>query len=267
MHYIKRVHKKTDRSEAAKYINRRYAQIYKRTQGQATMNLSVEAMGLTNTVEKATKAVLEEKAMFDDPMLSYLLGKFDSKLMNQGALVLQRRNALLAMVRPDFEFSYTIELEDMLMAYNRMKVRNWYVRGVINFIHYRDCCSIDRTVPMSQYDILDRACTLLLARVDENGIINYTEALKEMRNRKEMKQYSTHKGLVDVLAQLHRLHFVTHIKSSENNWEVASDDTEVKLLLRDRKWVAPEIKFKRSWDEAIDRNVKMKFERMGLRLT
>ena len=175
-------------------MNRRYAQIFKRTQGQATMNLSVEAMGLTNTVEKATKAVLEDKAMFDDPMFSYLLGKFDSKLMNQGALVLQRRNALLAMVRPDFEFSYTIELEDMLMAYNRMKVRNWYVRGVINFIHYRDCCSIDRTVPMSQYDILDRACALLLARVDENGTVNYTEALKELRNKKEFKQYSNHTG-------------------------------------------------------------------------
>ena len=248
-------------------MNRRYAQIYKRTQGQATMNLSVEAMGLTNTVEKATKAVLEEKAPFDDPMFSYLLGKFDSKLMNQGALVLQRRNALLAMIRSDFDFSYTIELEDMWMAYNRMKVRNWYVRGVINLIHYQESGSTSRIVPMNQYDVLDRACALLLARVDENGIINYNEALKEMRNRKEMKQYSTHKSLVDVLAQLHRLHFVTHIKSNENNWEVASDDTEIKSVLKDRKWVAPEIKFKRSWDETIDRNVRMKFERMGLRLT
>ena len=54
---------------------------------------------------------------------------------------------------------------------------------------------------MSQFDILDRACALLLARVDDNGTVNYADALKEMRNKKEFKQYRNHSGLMDVIAE------------------------------------------------------------------
>ena len=127
--------------------------------------------------------------------------------------------------------------------------------------------SLDRSVPMNQFDILDRACALLLARADDNGNVNYADALKEMRNKKEFKNYTNQKGLLEVIAELNRLHFVSHVKWDENlSWSGVSDDTEFKLVLKERKWKAPEIRCKRRWDDTIDRNVKMRFERMGLRL-
>ena len=119
---------------------------------------------------------------------------------------------------------------------------------------------------MSQFDILDRACALLLARADDNGNVNYDDALKEMRNKKEFKHYTNQKGLLEVIAELNRLHFVSHVKWDENLWQVVSDQTQFKLVLKERKWKAPEIRCKRRWDDTIDRNVKMRFERMGLRL-
>ena len=119
---------------------------------------------------------------------------------------------------------------------------------------------------MSQFDILDRACALLLARADDNGNVNYDDALKEMRNKKEFKNYTNQKGLLQVIAELNRLHFLSHVMDENQSWSGVSDDTEFKLVLKERKWKAPEIRCKRRWDDTIDRNVKMKFERMGLRL-
>ena len=119
---------------------------------------------------------------------------------------------------------------------------------------------------MSQFDILDRACALLLARADDNGNVNYDDALKEMRNKKEFKNYTNQKGLLEVIAELNRLHFLSHVMDENQSWSGVSDDTEFKLVLKERKWKVPEIRCKRRWDDTIDRNVKMRFERMGLRL-
>ena len=64
------------------------------------------------------------------------MGKFDSKMLAQAAIVSLRRSALLRCINPTARFARVITVHDMLMAYSRMVARNWYVRGVINEIHH-----------------------------------------------------------------------------------------------------------------------------------
>ena len=99
------------------------------------MDLSQEAMGVMNIMEGCVKKMLRDHGQQDDEMYSYCLGRFDSKRVCQSALVCLRGHLILQAIEADYVFDRKIRSKDMLMAHQRMKVRNWYVRGAINHIH------------------------------------------------------------------------------------------------------------------------------------
>ena len=265
----KRNNKKADRMQAALFLNRRYAAIHDQTKHATDITLTEESMGITNIVESCTKQILTERHA-QDPMFSYLVGKSDSKLMNQGALVSLRRGAVLRCIHPLANLDRQAVLEDMLMAYYRMKVRNWYVRAAINHIHFQKGSQLQRDSGSPEEMVLARAMSLLLSNTDDNGKLKKNDAWQRLRTKSEERKFASEKGIVTLLNALNKAGLVLRVASNvveepnEPTMVDASPDVEIKTLAHNRKHYAPVAVLKRKWDDHVDRNVRARLERTGL---
>ena len=82
----KRNDKKVERKHTAEYLAGRYACLAKQTADWASVELSPGCRGVGNVIEESIKEAIGDKKNRRDPMFSYLLGKHDSKWMNQACL-------------------------------------------------------------------------------------------------------------------------------------------------------------------------------------
>ena len=199
-----RNNKKASRTDAALFLNRRYAAVYSATKSWTGMTLSKECMGFTNAVEEAVDTRLRDIEEADsDLMFSYVLGKFDAKFWNQACLVSLRKSYILRCINPEAEFVSEIIIADMFMAFSRMKVRNWYVRGVINHIHYGKELERTRLKITPEEELQAKVMVDVLSHVNDDGEAKHEEVAKGLRQKQGTKKYAKQEEYTKVLKLMH----------------------------------------------------------------
>ena len=201
-------------------IFRRYAALVECTSRWLDMTLTPAAMGFTTVVEGAIKTAMKSHPKAArDIMFSYLLGKFDSKLLAQAAIVCLRRNALLRCINPAAAFSREITIYDMQIAYSRMKVRNWYVRGVTNEIHSPKELAMVRDQTTPEEEAHAKTMLELFATCDATGIVDYDKALRAMKAKEALKNFANHKELVQIVRLMVKANLVAEVGNKEHAQE------------------------------------------------
>ena len=239
------------------------------------MELSPGARGVINIIEAGTKAALAsyEQAVekSGDPMFSYLLGKVDSKLLVQAALVTLRGNVILQQLHSAFEFTRLVSQRDVLMAYCRVKVRNWYVRGVTNHIHYKSELQ-KRPVPAPCGDeaVYAAACAIFgKASERPDSSLDSESILNALRNKRKCKSMGNVAEAIKVINWMKCNNLLTHAERGQRGSTVQlhAEDVEPLVTLKaGTRDTLPAVRLKRKWDDHVDRAVKARLEREGVAL-
>ena len=246
-----RNNKKADRSAAAGFLNQRYATIAECTRSWLDMTLEPAAMGFTNIVESSIKETLKSISAEQqkDILFSYLLGKFDSKLLTQAAISCLRRSALLRCINVGACLTRTITIHDMFIAYARMTVRNWYVRGVVNEIHCQKDLSFARNKTTPEEEARAFGIVELFAHASLDGTVNYDEVLRSMKNKQEsVRKFGNHKGLLVLANEMRKFNLLESVQNrvvegaEERTWQPAANAGELQLVKKITRWVVPTIR-------------------------
>jgi len=227
--------------------------------------LTVEAAGVGNVLAEAVKGCLHGSSHRADPLFSYLQGKLDAKWLVQRCLVALRGEGILAQLNPHYQLSRDVGLQRALMGWQRLKVTNWHVCGLINVVHRERDLRKPRDLDLTEEKKMYAAMSAMLQRAPDDGTMTRALMVGAMKTRAGLKDLGTVPGCLPVLEALQRCNV---IRTVEHAGAQVDDAPEMKLALlgagtRSR---LSTVTLKRTRDGTIDRNARQALEREGLSL-
>ncbi len=257
--------KKLDRDATAEYLAKRYARIIDETKTWSEVFLTQEARGFGNVLEESIKKCLQtHPSVEDDAMYSYFLGKLDSKWLAQCGLVAMRGNGIVSALGDDCKFSKEIRLHDAAMAWQRIKVVNWYVRGVINTVHHAKDLKVRPVVELSLEDKMHAAIVVIMKKAAADGKIDAKTATAAVKAKLTLKTLGNSDAILPVLHKMSEYKLLEQVEVRGGEMKDAASNPVIEKIGAGTRERLPTIVVKRKWGNAVDRSVRQCLERHGL---